>query len=113
MSVLKDRAGDIHVNVPVGGSLSAPEFHYGEAVWAAIRNMAIRLVALPFSLIGKLFFTEDSRIASVAIDPVHLPDREGRADTAGRASSSASSPRSCATPRACGCACGRSRPWPT
>ena len=32
--------------------------------------MSIRLVALPFSLIGKLFFTEDSRIASVAIDPV-------------------------------------------
>jgi hypothetical protein len=70
VSVLKDRRGDIHVNVPVGGSLAAPEFHYGEAVWAAIRNMSIRLVALPFSLIGKLFFTEDSRIASVAIDPV-------------------------------------------
>ena len=70
MGVLKDRKGDIHVNVPVRGSLSAPEFHYGEAVWAAIRNMAIRLVALPFSLVGKLFFTEDSRIASVAIDPV-------------------------------------------
>ena len=33
VSVLKDRSGDIHVNVPVGGSLSAPEFHYGEAVW--------------------------------------------------------------------------------
>ena len=70
VSVLKDRGGDIHVNVPVGGSLSAPEFHYGEAVWGAIRNMAIRLVALPFSLIGKLFFTEDSRIAAVSIDPV-------------------------------------------
>jgi uncharacterized protein involved in outer membrane biogenesis len=70
VGVLKDRKGDIHVNVPVRGSLSAPEFHYGEALWAAIRNMAIRLVALPFSLIGKLFFTEDSRIASVAIDPV-------------------------------------------
>jgi hypothetical protein len=70
VSVLKDRSGDIHVNIPVSGSLSAPEFHYSEAVWAAVRNMAIRLVALPFSLIGKMFFTEDSRIASVAIDPV-------------------------------------------
>jgi len=70
VSVLKDRSGDIHVNIPVSGSLSAPEFHYSEAVWAAVRNMAIRLVALPFSLIGKLFFTEDSRIASVNIDPV-------------------------------------------
>ena len=26
------------LNVPVRGSLSAPEFHYGEAVWAAIRG---------------------------------------------------------------------------
>ncbi len=70
VSLLKDRKGDIRLSVPVRGRLSAPEFDYGEAVWATLRNLAIRLVALPFSLIGKLFFTEDSRIESIQVDPV-------------------------------------------
>jgi uncharacterized protein involved in outer membrane biogenesis len=70
VSLLKNREGVIKLNVPVHGSLSSPEFEYGDAVWAAMRNLAIRLVALPFSLVGKLFFTEDSHIKTVSIDPV-------------------------------------------
>ncbi len=70
VSLLKDREGNIHLNVPVRGSLTSPEFDYGEAAWAALRNLAIRLVAAPFSLIGKVFFTEDSRIETVNVDPV-------------------------------------------
>jgi uncharacterized protein involved in outer membrane biogenesis len=69
VSLLKDREGNIHLNVPVRGSLTAPDFDYGEAAWAALRNLAIRLVASPFSLIGKVFFTEDSRIETVQVDP--------------------------------------------
>jgi uncharacterized protein involved in outer membrane biogenesis len=70
VSLLKNRDGVITLDLPVHGRLSAPEFHYGDAVWAAFRNLVIRLVALPFSLVGKLFFTEDSRIEAVAVDPV-------------------------------------------
>jgi hypothetical protein len=83
VSLLKDRKGVIKLNIPVSGRLSSPEFQYSEAVWAALRNLTIRLVALPFSLVGKLFFTEDSRIESVQIDPVTfqtakpVPDKDG------------------------------------
>ena len=77
VSLLKDREGVIKLNVPVHGRLSEPEFDYGEAVWAAVRNLAIRLVALPFSLVGKLFFTPDSRIRAVTVDPVTF--QSGRA----------------------------------
>ena len=82
-SLLKDRKGVIKLTIPVSGRLSAPEFEYSEAVWAALRNLTIKLVALPFSLVGKLFFTEDSRIESVQIDPVTFqtatpkPDKDG------------------------------------
>src|SRR5262249_40645001 len=75
--------GVIKLNLPVHGKLSSPEFEYSEAVWAALRNLTIRLVALPFSLVGKLFFTEDSRIESLQVDPVTfqtarpLPDKGG------------------------------------
>ena len=83
VSLMKDRKGVIKLNIPVRGRLSSPEFQYSEAVWAALRNLTIKLVALPFSLVGKLFFTEDSRIESLQIDPVTfqtakpVPDKVG------------------------------------
>jgi outer membrane protein OmpA-like peptidoglycan-associated protein len=83
VSLLKDRKGVIKLNVPVHGQLSSPEFEYGEAVWAALRNLTIRLVALPFSLVGKLFFTDDSRIESVQIDPVTFQTAKPVPDKAG------------------------------
>ena len=83
VSLLKNREGVIKLTVPVSGRLSAPEFHYGEAVWAAVRNLTIRLVALPFSLVGKLFFTEDSRIEAVAVDPVTFRIAEATPTPAG------------------------------
>ena len=70
VSLLKDRHGNIKLNIPVRGSLSAPDFEYSEAMWAAVRNLTIRLVTLPFSLIGKVLFSEDSRIETVQVDPV-------------------------------------------
>jgi uncharacterized protein DUF748 len=70
VSLLKDRRGDIQVSVPVRGSLASPEFDYGDAMWGAVRNLTIRLIALPFSLVGKLLFSEDSKIEAVSINPV-------------------------------------------
>jgi hypothetical protein len=83
VSLLKDRQGVIKLTVPVHGRLSAPDFQYSEAVWAAVRNLAIRLVALPFSLVGKLLFTEDSRIEAVQIDPVTFVTASAAPDQAG------------------------------
>ena len=83
VSLLKNREGVIKLNVPVHGSLSAPEFEYGDAVWAAMRNLAIRLVALPFSLVGKMFFTEDSRIQAVTVDPVTFQTAKATPTAAG------------------------------
>jgi Domain of Unknown Function (DUF748) len=83
VSLLKDRQGVIRLNIPVRGRLSSPEFHYGEAVWAVLRNLTIRLVALPFSLVGKMFFTEDSRIESLQIDPVTFKTAEAAPDKGG------------------------------
>jgi hypothetical protein len=70
VSLLKDRRGDIQVSVPVRGSLASPEFDFGDAMWGAVRNLTIRLIALPFSLVGKLLFTEDSKIEAVSVNPV-------------------------------------------
>lgn len=70
VSLLKNRQGAIHLTIPVRGQLSAPDFHYGDAVWTALRGLAIKLVSLPFSWIGQMLYTEDARIESIQVFPV-------------------------------------------
>ncbi len=70
VSLLKDARGEIRLSLPVSGDLSRREFDYTEAVWGTIRNLSIRLLALPFSKIGSLFFSDDSRVKAVFLAPV-------------------------------------------
>ena len=70
VSLLKNSQGVIHLDIPVRGQLSSPEFDYGDAVWTALRGLAIKLVSLPFSWIGRIGYTEDARIESVQVYPV-------------------------------------------
>ena len=70
VSLLKDSHGEIHLSLPVSGDLSTREFDYKEAVWSAVRSLSIRFLALPFSKIGSLFFSEDSKVQAVALTPV-------------------------------------------
>jgi hypothetical protein len=70
VSLMKDARGEIRLSVPVAGDLATQEFDFREAVWGAVRNLAIRLIALPFARVGSLFFTEDSRLEGLAIAPV-------------------------------------------
>ena len=69
VSLLKDSRGEIRLSLPVAGDLSSREFDYDEAVWGTIRNLSIRLLALPFSKIGSLFFSQDSKVKAVAVAP--------------------------------------------
>lgn len=69
VSLLKDSRGEIRLSLPVAGDLSTREFDYHEAIWGAVRNLSIRLLALPFSKIGSLFFSEDSKVKAVAVGP--------------------------------------------
>jgi uncharacterized protein DUF748 len=70
VSLLKDRRGNVELSVPVHGRLSSPEFDLGDAIWSALRGLAFKTVGLPFTLIGKLFVTQDSRIESLSVNPV-------------------------------------------
>jgi uncharacterized protein DUF748 len=70
VSLLKDRHGHVELSVPVHGRLSSPEFDLGDAIWSALRGLAFKTVGLPFTLIGKLMVTEDSRIESLSVNPV-------------------------------------------
>jgi hypothetical protein len=70
LSVLKDSRGTVKLAIPVSGDLASRTFDFQDAVWGAVRALALRLVALPFSRIGSLFVSEDSKVEAVAITPV-------------------------------------------
>ncbi len=70
VTLLKDARGEIRLSVPVSVDLSTREFDFQDAVWSSVRALAFRLLALPFSRVGSLFFSEDSKVEAVALAPV-------------------------------------------
>ncbi len=69
VALIKDGNGDIRLSVPVTGSLRDPKFDVNEAIWAAVRNVIVNVLAAPFRLIGRLFASDD-KIEELRVDPV-------------------------------------------
>lgn len=55
ISLLKNRAGEIDVNIPVSGSLANPEFSLGSLIWTAVLHLIEKAVTAPFSLLANAF----------------------------------------------------------
>jgi len=55
ISLLKNSKGQIDLRVPVSGSLSDPQFSIGSVIWSAFKNLLIKAVTSPFSLIAAAF----------------------------------------------------------
>lgn len=71
VGLMKDTRGEIRINVPVSGSLSSPQFSLSEAIWTAVKNVLVNVLAAPFKLIGRMF-TSGDKITGFAIDPVEF-----------------------------------------
>jgi uncharacterized protein involved in outer membrane biogenesis len=67
VSLLKNRKGEIDIDVPVSGSLNDPHFSVGGVIVQVIVNLIGKAVTSPFALIGSMFGGEE--LASVDFDP--------------------------------------------
>ncbi len=45
VALMKDARGEIRVSVPISGRLGAPEFSFGEAIWAAVKNVVLNILS--------------------------------------------------------------------
>jgi len=54
VALLKDRKGRIDIDLPIRGDLKDPDFKYGKVVISTLLNILGKVVASPFSLMGKL-----------------------------------------------------------
>ncbi len=69
ISLLKNRRGEIDVNIPVSGSLSNPEFSLGGVIWKAILNLIAKAVTAPFTLLANAFGGNGEELGYVEFEP--------------------------------------------
>ncbi len=55
VALLKDRNGQIVIDLPVEGNLADPEFRIGRVVMRVIGNLLSKAATAPFSLVGSMF----------------------------------------------------------
>lgn len=60
VSLLKDVKGDIHLKIPVTGSLDDPKFKWGKIVWKVLGNLMTKAATAPFRLLAGKFGGSDT-----------------------------------------------------
>jgi uncharacterized protein involved in outer membrane biogenesis len=69
VALLKDRNGEIHLDIPVSGSLDDPQFSITGVVWTIIKNLLVKAATSPFALLGALVGGGDEDFSSVNFEP--------------------------------------------
>jgi len=70
IALLKDKNGDIDLDVPVSGNLDDPEFSVGRVILKMFVNLITRLVTSPFKLMGAMFGGgEDENLETLNFSP--------------------------------------------
>ena len=62
VGLLKDKNGDIVLDIPIEGDLDDPEYKYSKAIWTAVKNVVVNIVTAPFKFIGNQFGIEEEKL---------------------------------------------------
>lgn len=54
VALLKDRKGEIHLDLPVSGNLDDPQFSVWGILWQIIKNLLVKAATSPLALLGAL-----------------------------------------------------------
>ena len=80
VALLKDRSGEIHLDLPVTGSIDDPKFSVWGVVWQIVKNLLVKAATSPFALLGAIFGGggRSFRTSSSTPGPPISPHREPR-----------------------------------
>jgi hypothetical protein len=70
VALMKDSHGDISLNIPISGSVTDKNVDWGETIWAAVKQVLVKVLASPFRSIGRMFTGSDDKVEEVTVDPV-------------------------------------------
>lgn len=63
--LLKDRQGDVDLDVPVRGDLKDPKVSVGKIVWNTFRNLIIRTASAPYDLLADMLDVDPKEIKAI------------------------------------------------
>ncbi len=69
VDLLKNARGEIDVSVPVSGSLNDPEFSFGAVILTALKNLVLKVVSSPFSMLASIAGASKERLDHVEFAP--------------------------------------------
>ncbi|HSE04610.1 MAG TPA: DUF748 domain-containing protein, partial [Methylomirabilota bacterium] len=72
VALIKDGNGNVHINVPITGTLTDKQFDFSDAIWTAVRNVIVNILKAPFRAIGGLF-TSGDKVDALRVDPLVFP----------------------------------------
>jgi len=55
IAVLRDRKGNIELDIPVEGDLKDPSYKLGKIIWQIVKNLVVKAATAPFDLLAKAF----------------------------------------------------------
>ncbi|HEX7215453.1 MAG TPA: hypothetical protein VF578_14675, partial [Methylomirabilota bacterium] len=76
VALIKDGDGNIHVKIPITGTLNDKQFDWSDAIWTAVRNVIVNVLKAPFRAIGGLF-TSGDKIEELKVDPITFAPGDG------------------------------------
>lgn len=65
LALLKDRKGEIHLDLPVTGRTDDPKFSIWGVVWQVVKNVLTKAVTSPFSLLSSMFGSGEEDFSSI------------------------------------------------
>ena len=69
IALLKDRNGEIHIDLPVRGELDDPEFSVAGLIFGALGNLITKVALSPFAMLGGLAGGDGEEMKRVAFTP--------------------------------------------
>lgn len=70
VALMKDSHGDISFDIPISGSVTDKNVDWGETIWAAVKQVLVKVLASPFRSIGRMFTGSDDKVEEIKVDPV-------------------------------------------
>ncbi|MEE3327939.1 MAG: DUF748 domain-containing protein, partial [Myxococcota bacterium] len=69
VALLKDRKGEIRIDLPVRGEIDDPEFSVGGIIFSALLNLITKVAMSPFSIMGGLVSADADDLRYIEFDP--------------------------------------------
>jgi len=68
IAILRDRKGNIELDIPVEGDLNDPTYKLGKVIWQIVKNLVVKAATAPFDLLAKAFGASEEDIKFIRFE---------------------------------------------